>query len=659
MNLRRVAWRVGAAVGAALLVGGLVSMLVPSLVAPLTIGAGVLPIFGLASALLALWVLRKAYASDNRQTAIPAVEGLLSTPPPGNDIDEIIYRLTRLREGTIEYRERIRKRVTETAIAVIMQREDCSRGVAVDHLESGSWTDDTAAASFFRHDSAGTGSPSLIGRVFKRFGDRETAYQRQLRATITAIESKSPFDISESASDDAEAVSADGFSLNAIVGWNEDSGERVSETTRYRSLLSTGHWTGITAFTLAALAGGIIASQPPLVVASAVGLGAAGYARLTSPPPLTQLDVTRMINETTPEPGEEVEITVTVENTGDSFLPDLRMIDRVPPTLRVVEGSVRLGAALQAGETTSFSYTIVAERGTHNWPLQAIGRDISGAIEREALIDADATINCVPELKTTAEMSVRPQTAVYAGSVATEVGGEGLEFFSIRDYQLGDPKRRIDWNTYARTGEFSTVDFREEHAARVVLLLDGRESAYVSPAPGERHAVNQSVDAALDVFASLYDQGHLVGVAAFNGIPLWLGPSTGRLHRKRVRDVFTEHPAISSLPPEATETELGQYVDPMTQVRRRLPQNTQIFLFSPLTDEYTYEVARRLDGSGHLVTVISPNPTADRTIGQRLARLERLVLIKRLRDHGIRVVDWSDDQPLGIELEYAKRRWSS
>jgi uncharacterized protein (DUF58 family) len=152
------------------------------------------------------------------------------------------------------------------------------------------------------------------------------------------------------------------------------------------------------------------------------------------------------------------------------------------------------------------------------------------------------------------------------------------------------------------------------------------------------------------------DAGHLVGFAAFDTVPMWMGPNTGDRHMERARRMFVDHPAISPLPPNVIE-KTGGYVDPMTHVRRQLPKNTQIFLFSPLTEDFVYEVARRLDGAGHLVTVISPDPTATRTLGQRLARLERKSRVVRLREHGIRVIDWSPDSTLQLELEHATRRW--
>jgi uncharacterized protein (DUF58 family) len=324
--------------------------------------------------------------------------------------------------------------------------------------------------------------------------------------------------------------------------------------------------------------------------------------------------------------------------------------------MRVVDGTTRIGTALRQGQTVTFQYTLVAERGKYTWPVQAVGRDPSGSVEREALLDADIELQCFPRLRTALEMPVRMQTSMYSGEVNTDVGGEGIEFHSIRDYQPGDPLRRINWRHYATTGEFTTIDMREERAAKVVMMYDARDGAYVSPGVGEQHVVNRSVQASYDIFSSLIEGGHLVGLAAFDTVNLWVGPNTGDKHVEQVRQTFAGHPAISPLPPEVVDKS-GRYVDPMTHIRRQLPSSTQIFLFSPLTENFVYEAARQLDAGGHLITVISPDPTATRTVGQRLARLERKVRVLRLREHGVRVVDWNPDNPLRLELEHAARRW--
>jgi uncharacterized protein (DUF58 family) len=134
-----------------------------------------------------------------------------------------------------------------------------------------------------------------------------------------------------------------------------------------------------------------------------------------------------------------------------------------------------------------------------------------------------------------------------------------------------------------------------------------------------------------------------------------LSPSAGDDHKEKARLLLANHPALSPLPPEFKDVE-GQYIDPMTHIRRRLSPSTQIIMFSPLCDDYTETVARRLDSSGHRVTILSPDPTNDDTVGERLARVERQMRINHLHQQDIRVIDWNPSDQLYLEFERAKQR---
>lgn len=652
-----IGWLI-AVIGTVVLAAGAVLLFAPGTANGLPINLIVADAAALGALALGGWVVRERYGSSVSLTAVPDIEFNLATPSPGNNTDQIVYRMTHLQEGAIEYREQIQEKVAEVAIGVITQVQDCSRAAAIEQLESGEWTDDTLAASFFSNQVTRP-SPSITTQLKRRFRSDETDYERQLRATVNAIEEyASAIDVDLTIGDVVDDDLKQGMDPSAVS--DEEPGDRITEHVRYLGEISTRHWQGITAFTLAAIAVGVLTTQPAVLLASVVGLAVASYSRAGTAPQLASLEIDRTLSDDSPQPGEEVTVSVTVENTGSSFLPDLRIVDRVPATMEVVDGSPRHGTSLRAGQSVTFQYTTVAERGNHSWPVQVVGRDFSGAIERDARITPidDPTLECVPLMKTVVDTPVRMQTSLFAGEVNTETGGSGLEFYSVREHHPGDPLRRIDWKKYARSGELSTINFRQERTARVVLLFDTRSSAYVSSAPGEKHAVDLAVDSATDVFASLYDQGQLVGLAAFDTVSCWLGPGAGDTHIERAQRIVTEHTALSPIPPDVIERE-GRHIEPMTHIRRQLPENTQIFMFSPLTDDYAYEVARRLDSAGHLVTMISPDPSANRTTGQRLARLERLLRVVQLREHGIRVIDWDPDTPLRVEMERAKLRWQA
>jgi len=56
------------------------------------------------------------------------------------------------------------------------------------------------------------------------------------------------------------------------------------------------------------------------------------------------------------------------------------------------------------------------------------------------------------------------------------------------------------------------------------------------------------------------------------------------------------------------------------------------------------------------VTVLSPDPTADRTAGHRLARVARGLRLRELRSRGIPVIDWAVDEPVDVALARSNRR---
>ncbi|MEW6252016.1 MAG: DUF58 domain-containing protein [Planctomycetota bacterium] len=61
---------------------------------------------------------------------------------------------------------------------------------------------------------------------------------------------------------------------------------------------------------------------------------------------------------------------------------------------------------------------------------------------------------------------------VFAGQYHSAFKGRGVEFEEVREYQLGDDVRTIDWNVTARTGRPFVKNYREERELTVMLLVD-------------------------------------------------------------------------------------------------------------------------------------------------------------------------------------------
>ncbi|MFC6838462.1 DUF58 domain-containing protein [Halomarina ordinaria] len=407
----------------------------------------------------------------------------------------------------------------------------------------------------------------------------------------------------------------------------------------------TGRWRGIVAVALLAGAVGVLTARSQVLLLAVVGVAYAAFPRVTGRP-TPSLRVERTLADGTPRRGDEVEVTVTVTNTGRWPLFDVRLVDGVPAMLAVRSGTPRHAAVLLPGRSTTFAYAVGAEYGRHQFdPATVFLRDASGGLEVEARVPADppTVLTCTDAVP---EVPLRRQTRLDAGRLVTDDGGSGIEFHRTREYRRGDPMSRIDWKRLARSGDLTTVEFREERAASVVLLVDARAAAYRASEAGAPHGVAYALAGAEQLLTALSDTRDYVGLAALGREFCWLPAGTGAEHERTARDLLATHPTLSPRPPETDEGVDGQ----LEELEKRLPRDAQVVFLSPLVDEFAASAALSLEATGHAVTVVSPEVASSSTVGGRLARVARANRIHSLREAEIPVVDWDPEEPLGTAV---------
>lgn len=104
--------------------------------------------------------------------------------------------------------------------------------------------------------------------------------------------------------------------------------------------------------------------------------------------------------------------------------------------------------------------------------------------------------------------------------------GEGMEFHQLRDYQLGDTLRQVDWKATSRRRKLVSREYQEERDQQIVLLLDcGRRMRSLD---GELEYFDHCLNAALLLTWIASRQGDAVGLLAFGGADRWLPPRKGR-----------------------------------------------------------------------------------------------------------------------------------
>jgi len=353
--------------------------------------------------------------------------------------------------------------------------------------------------------------------------------------------------------------------------------------------------------------------------------------------------VERRVSERSPRPGERVEVTLSIENTGDTALPDLRVADGVPDRLAVVEGSPGTCTSLRPGEAVTVTYAIEARRGTDTFEDPLVVARGTGAGPGERLSASAATrLTCRAHVD---DVVLPSQTIQYTGRIETDSGGEGVEFHSTREYQHGDPLSRIDWNRYAATDEMATISFRETRAATVLVVVEETTEAGAEDGPTVSTLCHYAARKTAD---TLLDNHNRVGVARYGSSCRYVPPGTG--HEQSVAvDRFLDGDDVGG------EVITG---DVVSELRKRLSGEVQVLYCAPFLDDDAARFVERLAARGHPVTVVSPDVTTGADAAGTVERVERDRRLRSVRGRHIRTVDWAPDQPLDAALERAAHRWS-
>jgi uncharacterized repeat protein (TIGR01451 family) len=432
--------------------------------------------------------------------------------------------------------------------------------------------------------------------------------------------------------------------------------------------------------TLSLVGIGLAYANPTLVAAAAIPLVYVLYGAFSSLPETVELSVDRTFDPAAPAPGERVTVTLVVTNSGDRALADLRVVDGVPPALAVESGSPRASLALAPGDEATLSYEVVATRGDFAFDDALVRlRSVAGTsvATDEVAVGGDEVLSCTGGATDAPVTDAAPGRA---GTVPADSGGAGLEFHATREYRSGDPLSRVDWRQYAKTGDLTTVQFRERQASRVAVVADVRDPTRVVAGPGHPTAAELCAFAASRTHRALTAADHDVtatvlglapdavpdGVATGpEGLPWPDGPRAARVTFDAAAAAAAET-ATAQLAtdggdavaagrrengggrPNASRDDRATAV--AATLDARLAADARVVLFSPLLDDYPVALARALRRRGRSVGVCAPDVTGRATPGAAFASLERTRRRTDLERLGVAVADWTVDRPLDDSL---------
>ena len=403
---------------------------------------------------------------------------------------------------------------------------------------------------------------------------------------------------------------------------------------------------------LATFNNGVIALSIPLVLYLAGGI--------LFGPREVNLEINRRIIPERAAPNSPIEVHLSITNIGPK-LEEILIQDRLPPDLIVSLGESSILTEFRQGESKTIHYSVEGKRGIYYFEgAQCTAVDRFGIFRRLKFVQAQGSLFIMPDVPKIKRVDIRPrQTRVYSGNVPARLGGPGVEFFGVREYHWGDAEKRINWRATARyTDRVFSNEFEQERVADVGLILDARKRCDIQTPHGTLFEHLITASAALT--ETLIRDGNRVGLLVYGGFLDWTFPRYGKIQRERIFQALARAQTGDSLVFDRLEN----------LPTKMFPARSQIILLSPLQDD-DVSILVKFRACGYQVMVISPDPIAFQVdslpksysleLSERLARIERKLLLNKLRNAGIIVLDWDVRIPFDQALNVALRRipmWS-
>lgn len=187
---------------------------------------------------------------------------------------------------------------------------------------------------------------------------------------------------------------------------------------------------------------------------------------------------------------------------------------------------------------------------------------------------------------------------VFSGEYHSVFRGRGMEFSEVREYQVGDDIRTIDWNVSARMGHPFVKVFEEERELTVMLLVDVSSSGDFGTV--ERMKGELAIEICALLAFSAIKNNDKVGLVIFTDrIEKFVPPKKGKSHVLRVLRELLYHE------PKGRGTDIAMALEYLSSV---ITRRAVVFLVSDFISE-DYSKAMQIANKRHdLVAITITDP---------------------------------------------------
>jgi uncharacterized protein (DUF58 family) len=190
-----------------------------------------------------------------------------------------------------------------------------------------------------------------------------------------------------------------------------------------------------------------------------------------------------------------------------------------------------------------------------------------------------------------------------AGQYHSVFKGRGMDFDEVREYQVGDDVRHIDWNVTARTGTVHIKKYIEEREMTVVLLVDASGSGAFGSTNQSKRELAAEIAAVL-ALSAIRNNDKVAMLLFTDRTEKYVRPGKGHSHVLRIISEILSHK------PASRGTDLAAALN---HISHALPRRATVFLISDFMDK-DFERALKVTGRKHDVIAVPVSDASEREL---------------------------------------------
>ena len=367
-------------------------------------------------------------------------------------------------------------------------------------------------------------------------------------------------------------------------------------------------WVG---FFMLAGAIGVFSGQGLIIAFGVMGLAAGGISWAWNRLALEEVSYGRELSHKRVFVGDVVSITVSVVNKKPVPLSWLRVTDNIPPNLRVISGDDRSnvypnGPAFRHStsvawyERVRWSYRVKClHRGLYRLgPARLESGDPFGFLRSDTRGPARDELLVYPRVVALEEIGIPANRPLGEASGGIEMFRDLARPSGIRDYQIGDSLKTVDWKATARAQrlEVRTYDPSSSTTVIVVVAVDTTTPFWAAHSSVD---VERVIVTATSVASYAAEQNYSIGLFA-NDMPsrserpLAVSPGRGRDQYRRV---------LSSLA-TLRDYAMAPMSEHLAEHARRFPMGSTLAVATAFLPPEFVKVLQDVRRWGHKVVVL-------------------------------------------------------